>query len=427
MSSLATAIAILLACASTASAAENCAKIFGGNSVTVLMVADPGSFSGNAEGKHFLASLTNKRNISSFAGTACAKAGLYAGMYSGKIAGQPVVLVTSGIGPTTAALCTVRLLTCSHVIKEFIYQGTSGWSAAVGGIVNPPSSDNPNGTCTTSNPNTAKGLTTRLGDICVSPYSLNWACALAEWGPQCAGYPNQCYAPVDYLGPTADFLYGKCVFTSAIASDLALTNELVAATKTPTWTPPLRNAYVHATHDVQYWNTTNQGSGRSYHMYNITDNPTVYDYHTCSEVDAQFFWSGAPWDYTGRQYTAILLNQAMNVTTYNPTNVIAVSAMEAIGFTQAIDDFHAAGNKHIPYTYVRGNSDYTHEPLKYDGMGSWSPAVPVNANYGPGYEYAIATYSSVTMTMLKLRCMKQVAAKKNGIKAADCTFNVTYA
>lgn len=42
------------------------------------------------------ASLTNKRNISSFAGTACAKAGLYAGMYAGKIAGQPVVLVTSG-------------------------------------------------------------------------------------------------------------------------------------------------------------------------------------------------------------------------------------------------------------------------------------------------------------------------------------------
>lgn len=40
--------------------------------------------------------------------------------------GQPVVVVTSGIGGTSAALCTMELLQCAGNIKEFVYMGTSG-------------------------------------------------------------------------------------------------------------------------------------------------------------------------------------------------------------------------------------------------------------------------------------------------------------
>ena len=46
-------------------------------------------------------------------------------------------LVEAGIGPTTAALCAIDLAKClGPKFKELIYTGTSGWSAAVGGILN---------------------------------------------------------------------------------------------------------------------------------------------------------------------------------------------------------------------------------------------------------------------------------------------------
>jgi hypothetical protein len=49
------------------------------------------------------------------------------------------------------------------------------------------------------------------------------------------------------------------------------------------------------------------------------------------EVDSQFFWSGAPWDMAARAYVADTLNTAMKTSSNQQTNVIAVSAMEAIG------------------------------------------------------------------------------------------------
>ena len=32
----------------------------------------------------------------------------------------------------------------------------------------------------------------RLGDYCVSPTAINWACKLASWEEQCGAYPNIC-------------------------------------------------------------------------------------------------------------------------------------------------------------------------------------------------------------------------------------------
>lgn len=45
--------------------------------------------------------------------------------------------MVAGIGPTTAALCATDLAKClGPKFKELIYSGTSGWSSAVGGILN---------------------------------------------------------------------------------------------------------------------------------------------------------------------------------------------------------------------------------------------------------------------------------------------------
>ena len=51
-----------------------------------------------------------------------------------------VPVTAAGIGPEAAALCTTYITTCAELVKDFIYFGTSGWSAQTGGILNAPSS-----------------------------------------------------------------------------------------------------------------------------------------------------------------------------------------------------------------------------------------------------------------------------------------------
>ena len=45
--------------------------------------------------------------------------------------GQRVTVISSGINAQSAALCTLEVLSCATHIKEFIYQGTAGFSPAV--------------------------------------------------------------------------------------------------------------------------------------------------------------------------------------------------------------------------------------------------------------------------------------------------------
>jgi hypothetical protein len=49
------------------------------------------------------------------------------------------------------------------------------------------------------------------------------------------------------------------------------------------------------------------------------------------EIDSQYFYSGAPWDNVARTYVADTLNKGYNTTSFKKTDVLAVSAMEAIG------------------------------------------------------------------------------------------------
>ena len=61
--------------------------------------------------------------------------------------------------------------------------GTSGYSPQQGGVI-----DTMRG-CDFPNPDTQ---ITREGDICISPWAVNWDCKLADWDQQCAGFPNVC-------------------------------------------------------------------------------------------------------------------------------------------------------------------------------------------------------------------------------------------
>ncbi len=81
----------------------------------------------------------------------------------------------AGIGPPAAGLCTLEVVSaCGPWIREIIYFGTSGWSPQLGGVLNPPE-------CSKANDN---DRIARLGDICISPFTVNWTCKKATWDMQ---------------------------------------------------------------------------------------------------------------------------------------------------------------------------------------------------------------------------------------------------
>lgn len=97
-----------------------------------------------------------------------------------------------------------------------------------------------------------------------------------------------------------------------------------------------------------------------------------------------------------------LLQHAGDPAPYLMTNPCKTIALPDTVSLQAIDDFHAAGNKHIPYTYVRGNSDYTHEPLKYDGERvGVSPLCRQQGSHGMGPMHGRPQKAASTVHMVK--------------------------
>ncbi len=56
------------------------------------------------------------------------------------------------------------------------------------------------------------------------------------------------------------------------------------------------------------------GTGVTYPPLPVWTGPKVLDYTQAAEIDAQFFFSGTPWDMVARNYTALTLNIANNST-----------------------------------------------------------------------------------------------------------------
>ncbi|GFH25416.1 uncharacterized protein HaLaN_23370, partial [Haematococcus lacustris] len=100
-------------------------------------------------------------------------------------------------------------------------------------------------------------------------------------------------------------------------------------------------------------------------------------------------------------------------------DVVAVSAMEAIGFNQAFEQYNALARVPIGYTSVRGNSNWLHHPVTYSGNGVWDYLSGYHEDFYNGYKYAIASYSALTLTYLQNRCITLHGR-------AACTFTVNY-
>ena len=192
------------------------------NPVSIIMVADDGTFSGTSEAVYILNTLKGQLKAPANS-VPCQQ------LYTGTLLGQKVVVAISGellrtlpcitlwahrcsplhltqtqlcsgcayftlgrllhsccqaytalssnadvgIGPEASALCTTYITQCADLVKDFIYLGTSGWSAQKGGILNAPSS------CAAANGPTAR-TSERLYTPTLAHAPLS-ACAAAWW------------------------------------------------------------------------------------------------------------------------------------------------------------------------------------------------------------------------------------------------------
>lgn len=146
---------------------------------------------------------------------------------------------------------------CGPVVKDATYSGTSGWSPQLGGVINAGTCEkgegNNNGqimrcarvgvygaclrkcvracrcalavggrsaapckACqrAAGRPHAARllcppPLARRLGDVCVSPFSVSWDCRKASWSMTAAGNPNQCTMPKQARGAGEGSMHGR--------------------------------------------------------------------------------------------------------------------------------------------------------------------------------------------------------------------------
>ncbi|KAJ9507064.1 hypothetical protein QJQ45_004663 [Haematococcus lacustris] len=337
---------------------------------SVIMTADPGTFSGVSEARYVIENLQDK-HMKPVNSTVCG------GVFYGSLMGQRVLVVTTGIGPPAASLCTLEVVSaCGASITEILFFGTSGWSPQLGGVLNPPD-------CAAANDNQQIA---RLGDVCVSPFSVNWTCKKSSWAMEAVGYPNQCFRPEEVTSPSDDALHGNCQFyADNLEANLALASQVAQAAASPKGQlhMPMRSPAVVA-------------------------------------VDH----SGVPWEVKARDYAAQTLAAALGGT-WSAADVLAVSAMEGIGVAEALLKYHqlAHTRRKIPYTHVRTLSNWLHPPVQQVRPGVWEVAVELPEDFVTGYGYAIATGSSVLMSLYQQRCVERSTLVPG---AHNCSYTISY-
>ena len=157
-----------------------------------------------------------------------------------------------------------------------------------------------------------------------------------------------------------------------------------------------------------YWGAMQNGTGVSY-IYSSSSAPKMNPGNDCMEIDAQFFYSGVPWEMASRQYVADMLNKVEGADgSLDMTKVTAVSAMEAIGLDDAIIKYNQnqPEDKKIPTVNFRGMSNLLHSPVKRSESGRWE-SIHVDEPIHDGYEFAIATTATTVLELFKQRCEKK--------------------
>lgn len=377
--------------------------------VFALFTADPGTFHGGVgENYYLLEALQNKQNVTSLVADVCFDA------FSGTLFDSSVLLVTTGEGPMTAQLCVYEIMSsCSAYISETMFFGTAGFSPRLGGVINPPPSEN---ACA---PPEEQGIFTRYGDLCITNHAVNWDCQSGEWSSLAAGYPNECSSPGDPSQPfTAALRDGQTLQATGIQYDcsidlvgndsgsMALADELYNASQTmPPLTPPA------ATQEYNAWYVGNQTAAINQTGWTLDTSarPTVFNRSSCAEIDTVFFWTGTPWDAQARGMVAYATGR--NGSDMGNVPTVAASAMEGIGYLSALKTVREQTGVLTPFAIMRGMSDYTVPiPILRADNGTWLSGAPVaepptlpNATSTPGTIYAIESGNAVILELFKLR------------------------
>lgn len=400
--------------------------------ISAILTADPGDFSGVSEAHHILANLL-ERHDKPRDETACGV------VSSGVLMGRSVIVVTTGIGPSAASMCTLEVMKyCGPILSEVLYFGTSGWSPQPGGILNPPECDKANW----------RPKVARLGDVCVSPLSVNWACHKGSWEGAAKGFPDQCYAPIESNGPGDTYLFGECQFyKDNIKDNLDLADDVIKAVTTLPSFPPRSLNVTKQEH--AYWSTMAEGLKLPLPHLPLDSTPNIWDYDICMEVDAQFFYSGSPFEVRARQYAADTLNAAIDYLGLGKTNslkhrglnsssssssspqspqvaaedILAVTAMEAVGVSEALLRYHSLkGVRPVPFTNIRTLSNWNVGPLTRDDKGKWVSYKEVPEDFITGYSHAIATGSATILSYHQAKCLADAT-----VRDSLCEFEVNSA
>eukprot|EP01004_Peranema_trichophorum_P005023 NODE_3902_length_1265_cov_45.528897_g3423_i0.p1 GENE.NODE_3902_length_1265_cov_45.528897_g3423_i0~~NODE_3902_length_1265_cov_45.528897_g3423_i0.p1 ORF type:complete len:368 (+),score=60.11 NODE_3902_length_1265_cov_45.528897_g3423_i0:58-1161(+) len=346
-----------------------------GINYSLIMTADPGKYTGLPENYYLIQKLENAVNITNRL-PYCVDA------TSGILYGQPVLVVTTGIGHDNAAMCTENILTqYPQLVNEAFYLGTSGFSVRPGGVVNAPD----------CKPNSVRRDITLLGDVCVSPLSTNIACRFCDWKRDA---PNTVCQLPNCWGHDSDEVFGQCSFKG----DTKLADEVLKAANNVKFDPPnqVLSSFIN-----KYWALQTNGTGVAY---NTRSQPKVLGYNNCSEASTYTLWSGVPDDALCRQYIQQLTPGEASI-----EDITCVSAMEAVGWMAVLQRPSSWKNgAPIPWTNIRGASDYAHKPVFPLGSSDWqeidwlSPA-DQKRMLDEGYHYAIATASQVVLSVFSQR------------------------
>ena len=176
-------------------------------------------------------------------------------------------------------------------------------------------------------------------------------------------------------------------------------------------------------YESEYWGSMKNGTGVSYD-YSPSSTPKMNPGSVCMEIDAQFFYSGAPWEMAARQYVADALNKMDGMDgSLDMTKVTAVSAMEAIGMDDAIIKYNSKqpDDKKIPTVNFRGMSNLLHSPVKQEQDGRWASVEIVEEPIDAGYEFAIASTATTVLELFKQRCLKDQADA-----SLECSYTIHY-
>ena len=375
---------------------------------------------------------------------------------TGTVFGHPVMLAVTGIGMMHATRCPEHLL-AHFFFSRVIFSGTAGASAAVGGLASAQG-------CAlrpaaTAPPTHASGPLF-LGDVCVSHIARNYdAMESSIWGYRDRvdrlGKGAMCDANVAF-GPSDPSLMGSgsldALGISAANSSNASDRVLAAAADAkgsfrpsvrvpvPRLTKATADALDAATHE--FWRSASGRGVCSAKSTNCslpsarTRVPRVFGYETCAEMSSYNYWSGVPEDDKSRNDTAqainLVLRRSNKTSDKTRSTVVGFTSMEGVAWMGVLSNYNEAvrvwnskeenrlnpafPRLELPFTNVRGMSDYDHPPLCWDDSSAtprltqcyeateWHRNMSAGGRLSwecAGYDFAGRTAASVVLRMLE--------------------------